>query len=116
MVLQGEGGFESWVPRRVALCGLLPCCSISMVCVWRSNGTGSYKKDQPGFLHSSLRMPCSFLVHPPGAGQQNTLFQANSRQTQTLHSIMTSGEHSNGITPVRELNLQRLGIKEHWHD
>ncbi|KAG8014227.1 ADP-ribosylation factor, partial [Nibea albiflora] len=47
------------------------------------------------------------VMHPPGASQQNTLFQTNSRQTQTLHSIMTSGEHSNGIAPVRELNLER---------
>lgn len=57
-----------------------------------------------------------FLVHPPGASQQNTPFQTNSRQTQTLHSIMTSVEHSNGIAPVRELNLDRWGIKERWRD
>ncbi|KAM7379467.1 hypothetical protein PAMP_005014 [Pampus punctatissimus] len=48
-----------------------------------------------------------FLVHPPGASQQKTPFQTNSRQMQTLHSIMTSGEHSNGIAPVGELNLER---------
>lgn len=57
-----------------------------------------------------------FFSAPPGAGQQNTLFQSNSRQMQTLHSIMTSGEHSNGIAPVRKLNLERWGIKERWHD
>lgn len=48
-----------------------------------------------------------FFSAPPGASQQNTLFQTNSREMQTLHSIMTSEEHSNGITPVRELNLER---------
>lgn len=53
-----------------------------------------------------------FFSAPPGASQQNTLFQTNSREMQTLHSIMTSEEHSNGITPVRELNLERWGIKE----
>lgn len=48
-----------------------------------------------------------FFSAPPGASQQNTLFQTNSRQMQTLHSIMTSGEHSNGIAPVREANIAR---------
>lgn len=43
-----------------------------------------------------------FLVRPPGARQQNTLFQTDSRQMQTLHPIMAGGEHSNGIAVVRE--------------
>lgn len=101
---------ESWVPHRAALCGLLSCCSVSLVCVWQSNGTRPYKRTSR-FLHSSLWMPCSFLVHPPGASQQNTLFQTNSRQMQTLHSIITSGEHSNGIALVRELNLHGEGLR-----
>ena len=29
---------------------------------------------------------------------------------------MTSGEHSNGVAPVRELNLGWWGIKQRWHD
>lgn len=32
------------------------------------------------------------------------------------YTIMTSGEHSNGITPVSELNLERWGIMECWLD
>lgn len=48
----GRGGSrESRVPRRAALCGLLSCCSVSLVCVWQSNGTRPYKKKRgPAWL------------------------------------------------------------------
>ena len=110
-----EGGAESRVPQRAALCGLLSCCSVSLVCVWPSNGTRPYKRTSLVFCTLLYECLALFLVHPPGASQQNTLFQTNSRQTQTLHSIMTSGEHSNGVAPVSELNLERWGIKERGH-
>ena len=98
---------ETWVPHGVALSGLLSCCSISLVCVWRSNGTRPQKRTSLVFCTLLYECLALFLMHPPGASQQNTLFQTNSRQMQTLHSIMTSGEHSNGIAPVRELDLER---------
>lgn len=79
------------------------------------NGTLPYKRTSLVFC--TLLCECLALFSaPPGASQQNALFQTNSRQMQTLHSIMTSGVHSNGISPARELNLRQGRTKGHWHD
>lgn len=53
--------FRLGSPEMVALCELLPCCFISMVCVWQQYCV--ICKGQAFFLHSSLTS-CSFLVQP----------------------------------------------------
>lgn len=87
--------------------------------LWLSNATGSYKKDLPGFLHSPLWMPCSFLVHPcppslprcqpteyPLSGQ----FKANANST--LHY-----DHWTAFqTQHTSHGAERWGIKEDPHD
>jgi hypothetical protein len=111
VVVDPEGSL-SWVPYRVALSGLLSCCSEMQggcVCVCVCGGPDAarpYKKKKRtslDFCTPLCECLALFLVHPPGASQQNTLFQSNSRQMQTLHSIMTSGVHSNGVLPVAAL-------------
>ena len=60
VVVDPEGSL-SWVPYRVALSGLLSCCSEMQggcvcvcVAVLTRPGHIKKKKDQPGFLHPSL--------------------------------------------------------------
>lgn len=54
---------ETWVPHRVALSSLLSCCSISLVCVWRSNGTRPYKRTRLVFC--TLLYECLALFSAP---------------------------------------------------
>ena len=90
-------GREFSSPEMVAWCELLPCCFISMVCVWLQNCV--ICKGQAFLLHSSLTS-CSFLVQPQIQDSRGLL----SHQSKTNRNTRKIGE-SHCCLPMEHGNV-----------